>query len=140
MTWTIHKSIPTIPVPDLGAGIEFYRRLGFALDWKYPDPAPTHAGLMLGSTSIMLSECNPFERCEVYFIVDDVDACHAAILAAEPWTLVEAAAALAKMDDCPPRQALVAPEAPVDKPYGLRDFAVIDPWGNWMSFGQELEA
>ena len=136
MSWTIEKAIPTLAVPDLEVGIGFYSRLGFELDWKWPDEAPTHAGLFLGSCSIMLSLGEPTERADVYFIVDDVSACHAAMSASRPWELAAAAGAIAKHPDCPPDRSLQRPEAPDSQGYGMREFWIVDPWGHLLTFGQ----
>lgn len=140
MSWTIKKPIPTFAVPDLEAGIGFYERIGFTVDWRWPDESPTHAGLMLGSCSIMLSLCDPMERADVYFIVDDVAACHAAIMAARPWELAAAAGAIAKRSDCPPPRSLRPPLEPDAKGYNLRDFSIVDPWGHHLSFGEVLSS
>ena len=138
MSWTIEKAIPTFAVPDLEVGISFYSRLGFEVDWRWPDEAPTHAGFLLGSCSIMLSLCEPAKTTEVYFIVDDVSACHAAVLAGKCWELAAAAGAIAKRSDCPPPRSLQQPLPPTAKGYGLRDFSIVDPWGHQLSFGQTL--
>lgn len=139
MNWTIEKTIPTFAVPNLETGIDFYSRLGFEVDWKWPENAATHAGLILGACSIMLTQCEPTERADVYFIVDDVSACHATILARKPWELAAEAGAQAKRDDCPSARSLLPPEAPADTAYGLRDFSIVDPWGHHLSFGQPVE-
>lgn len=136
MSWTIEKTIPTLAVPDLEVGIDFYSRLGFEVDWRWPDDAPTHAGLMLGSCSIMLSLGEPAERADVYFIVDDVSACHTAVMAGRPWELAAAAGSIANRLDCPPARSLQQPEVPEPKGYGLRDFSIVDPWGHHLAFGQ----
>ncbi len=128
-SWKIDKAIPTMAVPNLEAGIEFYERLGFEVDWRWPAPSPTHSGLMRGSCSIMLALCDPYVCADVYFIVDDVKACHTAIVEAQPWQLA------AKADD-PPARSLQAPSEPKETAYGLRDFSLIDPWGHSLSFGE----
>jgi len=74
----------------------------------------------------MLSLGDPVERADVYFIVDDVSACHAAVLAGRPWELAAAAG------------SLEPPEAPKPTEYGLRDFSMVDPWGHHLSFGEVL--
>ena len=138
MTWKVEKPIPTLPVSHLELGIEFYERLGFEVDWRWPDDGPTHAGLMRDGCSIMLSQCDPKAPGDVYFIVDDVSACHAAILAGRTWEL---AGRLARADEAghvPPEASKRPPRNPEEHPYGLRDFCVIDPWGNCLSFGQPL--
>ena len=134
--WNIETTIPTLAVPDLEIGIEYYERLGFSLDWRFPATNPTHAGLVLGSCSIMLSLCEPSERADLYFIVDDIAACHRSIREAEPWELAEEAGALAQREDCPPARACQAPPAPKATAYGLIDFSMVDPWGHHLTFGQ----
>ena len=137
MSWAIEKPIPTFAVPALEVGIEYYQKLGFSVDWRWPEEQPTHAGLLRGACSIMLAECDPEVKGDVYFIVDDVEACHAGILEGRAWEMAESAGALA--DGCPPKLSLVPPPPPEDKPYGLRGFWVVDPWGNSLSFGQPVE-
>ncbi len=134
--WTIEKTIPTLAVPELELGIEYYERLGFSLDWRFPASNPSHAGLVLGPCSIMLALCEPTERADLYFIVDDVEACHRAILDGEPWELAQEAGSAAQRADCPPARALQAPPQPKRTAYGLVDFSMVDPWGHQLTFGQ----
>ncbi|HSR66942.1 MAG TPA: VOC family protein [Acidobacteriota bacterium] len=136
--WKITTTIPTFAVPELQAGIDFYTRLGFETDWSWPDDNPTHAGLYRGECSIMLCKSEPCERADVYFIVDDVSACHAQVMKGRCWEMVSEAAALANREDCPPKQALHPPAEPGDTDYGLRDFSVVDPWGHHMTFGEVM--
>lgn len=136
MTWKITSTIPAFAVPDLKVAIDFYSRLGFTVDWQWPDEQPTHAGLRRGECSIMFSRSQPCERADVYFIVDDVDACHAEMMKGKPWELAESAGSLAKRNDCPPEQSLQPPAAPASTDYGLRDFSIVDPWGHHMTFGE----
>ncbi len=138
LSWTIEKPIPNFAVPDLDAGIAFYERLGFFVDWRWPTTDPTHAGLMMGECSIMLAKCDPAVKADVYFIVTDVAACHAHIMSTKPWELSSHAGALANRDDCPSPRSLKPPNAPAETGYGLRDFSLEDPWGNHMSFGEPL--
>ena len=137
--WTIEKPIPTLAVPDLEVAIAFYEKIGFTVDWQWPEGSPTHAGLLLGSCSIMLALCEPAERSDVYFIVDDVAACYAHMMEAKPWELAAAARGTTDREDCPPAQALEPPKTPKNDGYGLTDFSIIDPWGHHMAFGQPLE-
>jgi len=136
MRWTIEKVIPTLAVPDLEVGIVFYSKLGFRVDWRWPDDSPTHAGLMLGVCSIMLTQREPSERGDVYFIVDDISACYADVLAGRSWELAPAAGSTARRPECPPARSLRQPEAPESKGYGLLDFSIVDPWGHHLTFGQ----
>ena len=135
-SWNIETTIPTLAVPELEMGIEYYERLGFSLDWRFPLTNPTHAGLVLGSCSIMLSLCEPKERADLYFIVDDIRACYQAIVDAEPWDLAEEAGRMAQREDLPPARARLAPPEPKATAYGLTDFSMVDPWGHHLTFGQ----
>jgi catechol 2,3-dioxygenase-like lactoylglutathione lyase family enzyme len=131
MSWTIEKAIPTLPVPDLEVGIEFYSRLGFEVDWRWPEDEPSHAGLLLGSCAIMLSLTDPAERA-------DVSACHAAVMVGRSWELAAAAGSTTKRPDYPPARSQQPPADPGPKGYGLRDFSIIDPWGHHLAFGQVI--
>lgn len=139
MTWTVEKTIPTLPIPDLEAGIVFYTRLGFTVDRRWPESQPTHAGLILGTCAIMLSQCEPSERAEIYLIVDDVHRCHAALVAGKPRELIAKFGALASGNDCPPPRALMPPAEPKITDYGLCDFSLVDPWGHYWTFGQVIK-
>lgn len=135
MSWSIHSTIPTLAVPDLDAGITFYERLGFTLDWRWPEKDGTHAGMQRGTCAIMLARSTPDERADLYFIVDDIQGCYDAICRAEPWTLADRFGAMADREDCPPTESRTPPEAPDSTAYGLIDFSLIDPWGHHLTFG-----
>ncbi|MCA9730384.1 MAG: hypothetical protein KC729_22070, partial [Candidatus Eisenbacteria bacterium] len=92
MNWKIQTSISTLPVSDLEIGIEFYQRLGFAVEWRWPQADPTHAGLSRDGCSIMLAKCDPAAPGDVYFVVNDVAACRHALVAQKPSELASAAA------------------------------------------------
>jgi len=135
-SWTIEKTIPTLAVPDLEMGIEYYERLGFQEDWRFPDGNPTHVGLVLGPCSIMLSRNEPAERADLYFIVDDVQACYATITEGEAWEIAEEAALTTGRAGSAPKRSLAAPQPPKPTDYGLIDFSMVDPWGHHLTFGQ----
>ncbi|MEQ8768029.1 MAG: hypothetical protein RL885_29265 [Planctomycetota bacterium] len=137
MTWSIRETVPVLAVPTLESGIAFYDRLGFGVEWTWPEDSPTHAGLRRGGCAIQLSRCDPAMSAEVCFRVDDVDACHAEVMAARPWELAAEAGALATRPDCPPKRALQAPDPPEDKPWGHREMTLLDPWGHLLVFSQE---
>jgi catechol 2,3-dioxygenase-like lactoylglutathione lyase family enzyme len=139
VAWKIESTIPTLAVPDLEAGISFYERLGCEVDWRWPDENPTHVGLMIGGGSLMLALCDPMVNADVYFIVDDVEACHADVLAGRSWELAHALGALANHPNGAPKRALQPPPEPEDRPYGLRDFTIVDPWGHQFSFGEATD-
>ncbi len=138
LKWKIEKQIPTLAVAELSTGIEFYERLGFVVDWRWPEENPEFAGLMHGDRSIMLSQCDPDALAALYFIVDDVQACHAHVIESKLWELAASTSANSTRPDCPPVRACQPPQPPERKPYGLIDFAIIDPWGHELSFGQPI--
>ena len=137
MNWKIEATIPSFAVPVLAAGIEYYARLGFELEWQWPEKSATHVGLKRGGCSVMLALCEPAVSADVTFLVDDVDACHAALLEGRAWELAQRAGALAEGRGFPPARACVPPRAPESRAYGQRVFVVIDPWGNSLCFGQQ---
>jgi predicted enzyme related to lactoylglutathione lyase len=93
-----------IPVPDLEAGLAFYRdRLGHALVWR----RPTAAGLRLRDTGAQIVLTTDLQFPETDFLVDSTESAVR--------TFVEAGGSLV----CPP----------FDIPTG-RCAAVKDPWGN----------
>jgi catechol 2,3-dioxygenase-like lactoylglutathione lyase family enzyme len=119
MTPTFNSVTPRVPVPDIDTALAFYvDRLGFELAWKWGDPA-THAGICRGAVSLDLIVVPATMQGTAmgYVRIDGVDAYHAEL-----------------------RARNVATGDIGDRPYGLRDFEVIDPSGNRFIFGEPLEA
>ncbi len=112
--------IPTLDVDDLGDAAEFYAGLGFEREWSFPEEGPaTHVGLSFGAVTLMLAR-NPepgrrIERQNLYFVMRDVDGFH----------------------DRLRRRADLEVPAIVEADYGMRDFAITDPWGHCLTFGEE---
>jgi catechol 2,3-dioxygenase-like lactoylglutathione lyase family enzyme len=106
---------PGLAVPDLLAAVEFYTtRLGFAPGFTWGDP-PSFAGVNLGEMQLFLWQGTPAPQgCSVFFVVGDVDALYAFHRAAGVEVVEEIG----------------------DRDYGLRDYAVRDPNGYRLSFGQ----
>lgn len=129
MNWNITKALPLLTVPELEAGIDFYQRLGFAVEWRWPEKDPTHAELKHGSCLVMLSCTDSETRARLAFVVDDVDACYEAILTSRAWEENPK-----KYSAASPHSALDVPAAPHSTDYGMREFALSDPWGNEMTF------
>lgn len=108
---TVH---PSLPVPDVRAAAAFYAKLGFAIAFTSGEP-PTIAGANLGRVQIFLEHGKP-NGSSVFFVVEDADALHdrhraAGVEIAQPLT---------------------------DQPYGIRDYAIRDPWGHTLTFGHHL--
>jgi len=110
---------PTLSVEDVSAAVGFYTgQLGFRLGFLWGDP-PTTAGVDLGKVQVMLSQgtSNP-DGWSVYFVVEDVDELHAF-----------------HRD-----RGVDIVDAPEDKPWGLRQYRIRDPFGHALFFGQHLPA
>jgi catechol 2,3-dioxygenase-like lactoylglutathione lyase family enzyme len=117
---------PILPVRDVRAALAHYRRLGFAVT-AYDDASadPVYGFLDWNGVSLHLArvpDLDP-ERSVVacYVYVSDADALHAAWQAAGVGT-----------DRVGGRLTAVT-----DTPYGLREFAHIDPDGNLLRVGAE---
>jgi len=110
---------PGLAVADLPAAIDFYvDKLGFTLGFTWGDPV-TFAGVNLGHVQIFLAQGTPRPAghpAAVSFLVDDVDALHERHRA----------------------NGVAIAVAIDDRPYGIRDYAVRDLDGYYLSFGQHL--
>lgn len=113
----LQRSTPVLPVLDLKAGTEWYReKLGFETDGLYPD----YAVLRKENAHIHLWLCGDKYICEntsCYIYVTEIDALYAHCRQME----------------------IVHPNGPLEtKPWGLREFSVLDLCGNLLRFGQLL--
>lgn len=124
MTVRFERVAPILPVRDVRAALAHYRRLGFAVT-AYDEAAaePVYGFLDRDGVSLHLAlvpDLEP-ERSVVacYLHVGDADALHAA------WQAAEAGGRLT---------------AVADTPYGLREFAHIDPDGNLLRVGSPMTA
>lgn len=111
--------IPTLPVRDLERAHRFYTDvLGFVEPWGWGDP-PQYGGVQATAgefPAIHLSvKQHEFEPGEAYVIVDDVDALFAKFKASGATFQHELG----------------------DREYGMRDFTVVDPDGNVISFATD---
>jgi catechol 2,3-dioxygenase-like lactoylglutathione lyase family enzyme len=107
---------PVFFVTDVSASLAFYReRLGFDIGWIWGDP-PTHANVCRGRISISLT-LDPAAAggAEAYVGLKGVDAYFAEL-----------------------QNRNVAVGELADRPYGMRDFAVIDPSQNRLVFGEPI--
>jgi catechol 2,3-dioxygenase-like lactoylglutathione lyase family enzyme len=124
MATRFDRLAPVLPVRNVRAALEHYRRLGF--DTKaYAEAAgddAVYGFLQRDRIELHLSR-TPDLQCDrntsaVYVYVDDADALHA------EWTAAGAGGRL---------------HAPEDTPYHLREFAYIDPDGNLLRIGSEMK-
>ena len=122
MSWGIKEQVPAFEVPDFELAIEFYSRLGFRVEWKWPKAVPTHLGMRHGPCALMLTLGEATERGEIYYVVDDVRGCFKSIMDARPWEVAP---------------TCMAPDVPTLKAHGHEDFSLKDPWGHQLTFGRE---
>lgn len=115
--------IPVLSVREWDRARHFYVEvLGFKEAWSFGDP-PNYGGFCSGDDEgpwLHLSvkpKSESLHPGEVYVYVDAVDPLFERIQEAGAEIMFE----------------------PGDREYGLRDFMVADPWGNRLSFGEDLD-
>ncbi len=119
----VDLAIPILPCRSIGATTEFYRRLGF--EGGPHEANSDYAIFRRGAVELhffahaALVPAESFAGC--YIRVRDVQALH------EAWS----AAGL-------PSRGLPRMDRPEDKPWGLREFAVVDLDGNLLRVGQVM--
>ena len=117
-------AIPILPSRSIEATVAFYRRLGFEGGPHEFDSA--YAILERGTIELHFfshEELVPAESAAgCYLRVLDVDAMFRAFSASQL-----------------PRDGIPRMEPVADKPWGLREFAVIDPDGNLLRIGQVID-
>jgi len=104
----------TLYVSDIPAAVDFYtNRLGFTPGFTWGEP-PTMAGVNLGDVQIFLHAGTPApDGCALHFVVGDADELH-------------------EFQRANGVEILAPPE---DRHYGVRDYAVRDPYGYVLEFG-----
>ena len=115
----VTKLFPVFAVKDLDEALAYYTgKLGFSIAWRWGDPA-SRAGVALGDIEIQLEAAGlgaPPGPSVVYCHMTDVDGFYEA---------------------CRGRGASIAMDLG-DRPWGMRDFRVVDPSGNRIGFGALL--
>ena len=112
---TFQAITPRVPVESIEDALAFYRdQLGFDLGWTWGTP-PTHANVCRDSISIdlVVAPTGNAGTAMAYVQVQGIDAYYAEVTT---------------------RGTLVGGLG--DRPYGMRDFEVIDPDGNRLAFGE----
>lgn len=113
-----------LQVSDVPASVDYYKRIGFGLSGLWAEDGtdiPQFAIVQRGDVTLGLQlprrEAMPANsHWAVYIYVDDVDAAHAACLAA----------------------GVTVDRSPEDAPYNCRDFDLTDPDGHRIALGQDL--
>jgi uncharacterized glyoxalase superfamily protein PhnB len=112
---------PVFAVRDLGEALDFYRKkLGFHVSWTWGEPM-SRAGIALDDVEIQLDDSGqggPPGPSVVYCYVKSVESYY---------------------EEC--RARGVEFQHPLgERPWGMRDFRVVDPSGNRLGFGETLPA
>jgi uncharacterized glyoxalase superfamily protein PhnB len=110
------QALPELPVDDVAAALRHYRDvLGFGVNHAQGDIAVMYRDAI----TVLLIARTPAHRGigSLYAYVRDVDALHAELLAAGADVQGE----------------------PVSQPWGLREFDILDPFGNRLRLGQPFE-
>jgi len=112
----LQSLVPILPVRDMARSVAFYQRLGFSCE-PYED-GQHYAFLTMGDVSAHLRLGGPKEFASnpggVYLYVEDVEAFFKLVTSAGISTL----------------------DAPEDKPWGMREFAVSDPDETLLRIGE----
>lgn len=106
---------PRLPVADVEKALAFYvDKLGFQLGWKWGNPI-THGNVCRGSINLDVICVTEVARgtAMAYVQIRGVDAYFAEL-----------------------KGRGLGVSEPEDRPYGMRDFEVVDPDGNRLSFGE----
>lgn len=111
MTANFLNVIPLIPARDVEEAIAFYRdRIGFELVFRDAEPA-NYAGIRCGAVSLHLyANADPYlaKNASLRILVDDVDALYA---------------------DCRTAGCVHPNGALATRPWGSREFSILDPSG-----------
>jgi uncharacterized glyoxalase superfamily protein PhnB len=110
----LEAAVPILSVTDLSEALDYYEWvLGFQIGWKWGEPARL-ASVCRDRVEVNLSSDATAGVSKVYFQMAGVDAYYNHITTAGAKVAVPLA----------------------DRPYGMRDFRIIDPSGNELSFGE----
>jgi len=118
-------AIPILPARDLYETRAFYERLGFQAAGWWPTQFGGYAILRRGDLSMhffLFEDISPYQNyAQCYWRVNDVDA-----LYAEFQTADLSRSGIPRLD-------------PVeDKPWGMREFSIVDPNGNLVRVGRQI--
>jgi hypothetical protein len=111
--------VSTLQTNDLDNSISFYLKLGFILDWKWPEVAPSHASFSSSGYSFMLEKIDKDrkpEKADLYFKVEEVNKLY---------------------------QSYLDQNIQVSKlkktNYGMLDFSIESPSGHHLVFGEPVD-
>jgi uncharacterized glyoxalase superfamily protein PhnB len=120
---TFGRVAPVLPVRDVSAALAHYRKLGFEADaYQASTVKPVYGFLKRDGVHLHLTRVDDLDPMRstsaCYLYVDDANAL------------------FAEWDAAGVKGRLVAPE---DTPYGLGEFAHVDPDGNLLRVGSEMK-
>jgi uncharacterized glyoxalase superfamily protein PhnB len=120
MSPRLTEAAVVLTVRDVVAGAKHYRDvLGFSVAFEYGEP-PSYIGVCRDDVTVHLASATITEHAaghgDLAIFCEGVDAIHAELMA---------------------RGANVL-GSPEDRDYGMRDFSVVDPDGNRLTFGQAI--
>jgi len=112
----LEAAVPILSVGNLAEALDYYQRvLGFNVGWKWGEP-PYLASVCRERVEVNLSlssEATPAVS-KVYFQMAGIDTYYGELTRAGAQVTVPLG----------------------DRPYGMRDFRIVDPSGNELSFGE----
>ncbi len=115
------RAVPVLPVRNVRAALEHYRKLGFAASAYGEADDPIYGFVDRDGMEIHLSRFAAHDpktsHAACYLYVDDANALY------EEWRAAQPAGRFTE---------------PGDTPYGLREFTHVDPDGNLLRVGSEL--
>ncbi|XOV77596.1 MAG: VOC family protein [Aestuariibacter sp.] len=114
--WRVRSVMPILGVPDLEAASQYYEKLGFKEQWRYPDAKQaTHLGMSFSELSFMFSHCEDSlrDRQNLYITMENLSSYYEHL-------------------------STVLPDigAIVETDYGMKDISITDPWGHILTFGE----
>jgi len=110
---------PSLGVHNLDEAILFYLRLGFKLDWQWPEKDPTYASLHMsgiGFTIVRTDNPQNIQKTDLYFRINDVESYH--------FQLMNNGIAVSEL---------------AETNYGMIEFHFTDPWGHFFTFGKSQQ-
>ena len=112
----LQKIMPELPVDNVPGGITHYRDvLGFSVNYEDPGIGVMDRDSVRVLLIMRTARHSGIGSCYIY--VEDADSLHAELVASGADVRSE----------------------PVSRPWGLREFEVLDPEGNRLTFGQPFE-
>lgn len=112
----LEKIMPELPLDDVAAGVSHYRDvLGFSVNYEQNDIGVIDRDSVRILLIARTKRHQGIGSCYVY--VGDADALYAELVA----------------------KGANAQGKPISQPWGLREFSVLDPEGNRLTFGQPFE-